>query len=94
MEVDKTTDHEIANLYQQVFKEDPEHPLARGHFKGRTMGKDTTNTYRRNYYEKKMEMDRACTTDALRIISPVTLSSGTLRGLEEEVAQSNPGGEV
>ena len=28
---------------------------------------------------------------SLRIISPVTLSSGTLRGLEEEVAQSNPG---
>ena len=23
----------FANLFQQVFKEDPEHPLARGHFK-------------------------------------------------------------
>ena len=31
---------------------------------------------------------------SLRIISPVALPSGTLRGLEEEVAQSNPGGEV
>ena len=31
---------------------------------------------------------------SLRIISPVALSSETLRGLEEEVAQSNPGGEV
>jgi len=37
----ETTDQEIANLYQQVFKEDPEHPLARGHFKRRPMGKDT-----------------------------------------------------
>ena len=25
MEIDETTDQEIANLYQQVFKEDPEH---------------------------------------------------------------------
>jgi len=33
MEIDKTTDQEIANLYHQVFKEDPEHPLARSHFK-------------------------------------------------------------
>jgi len=33
MEIDETTDQEIANRYQQVFKEDPEHPLARGHFK-------------------------------------------------------------
>ena len=33
MEIDKTTAQEIANLYQQVFKEDPEHPLTRGHFK-------------------------------------------------------------
>ena len=33
MEIDETTDQEIANLYQQVFKEDPEHLLARGHFK-------------------------------------------------------------
>ena len=33
MEIDETTGQEIANLYQQVFKEDPEHPLARGHFK-------------------------------------------------------------
>ena len=31
---------------------------------------------------------------SLRIISPVTLSNGTLGGLEEEGAQSNPGGEV
>ena len=30
----------------------------------------------------------------LRIISPVTLPSGAPRGLEEEVAQSNPGGEM
>ena len=33
MEIDVTIDQEIAKLYQQVFKEDPEHPLARGHFK-------------------------------------------------------------
>ena len=33
MGIDETTDQEIANLYQQVFKVDPEHPLARGHFK-------------------------------------------------------------
>ena len=33
MEIDETADQEIANLYQQVLKEDPEHPLGRGHFK-------------------------------------------------------------
>ena len=27
MEIDETTDQEIANLYQQVFKENPEHSL-------------------------------------------------------------------
>ena len=31
---------------------------------------------------------------SLRIIPPVALLSETLRGLEEEVAQRNPGGEV
>jgi len=58
------------------------------------MGKDTTNTYRREHYEKKVEMIRALGYGSLRIISPVALSSGTFRGLEEEVAQSHPGGEV
>ena len=33
MEIDETTDQKIANPYQQVFKEDPERPLARGYFK-------------------------------------------------------------
>ena len=33
LEMDGTTDQEIADIYQQVFKEDPEHPLARGHFR-------------------------------------------------------------
>ena len=33
MEIDETTDQETTNLYQQVFKEDPERPLARGYFK-------------------------------------------------------------
>ena len=49
MEIDETTDQEIANLYQQVFKEDPEHLLARGHFKWRSVGEDTTMPYRRKY---------------------------------------------
>ena len=28
MEIDETTDQEIADIYQQLFKEDPEYPLA------------------------------------------------------------------
>jgi len=31
--IDETTCQEIADIYQQVFKEDPEYPLARSHFK-------------------------------------------------------------
>ena len=48
-EIDETTDEEIADIYQQVFKEDPEYPLARGHFRWRTMGKNTTKSYRREH---------------------------------------------
>ena len=44
---------------QQVFKDDLEYPLARGHLKWRTMGKDTSEPYRRKHQEKKVEMDRA-----------------------------------
>ena len=33
LEIDEATDQEIADIYQQVSKEDPEYPLARGHFK-------------------------------------------------------------
>ena len=42
-----------------------------------------------------MEIDRAyATPGSLSIISLVMLSSGTHRVLEEEVTQSDPGGEV
>ena len=63
-EIDETTDQEIADIYQQVFKEDPEYLLARGHLKRRTMGKDTSESYRRKHQEKKVEMDRAYATEA------------------------------
>jgi len=33
LEINETTDQEIADVYQQVFMEDLEYPLARGHFK-------------------------------------------------------------
>ena len=64
LEIDETTDQEIADIYQQLFKEDHEYPLARGHFKRRTMGKDTSESYRRKHHEKKMEMDLAYGTEA------------------------------
>ena len=34
VEFDETTDQEIAVIYQQVFKEDPEYPLAIGRYTG------------------------------------------------------------
>ena len=64
LEIDETTDQEIADIYQRVFKDDLEYPLARGHFKLRTMEKDTSELYRRRHQEKKVEMDRAYTTEA------------------------------
>lgn len=33
IDIDETTDQETTNLYQQLFKKDPERPLARGYFK-------------------------------------------------------------
>ena len=33
LEIKETADQEIADIYQQVFKEDPEYLLARGHLK-------------------------------------------------------------
>jgi len=41
LEIDETTDQEITDICQQ----DPEYPLARDHFKRRTMGKDTSDSY-------------------------------------------------
>ena len=64
LEIDVTTDQEIADIYQQVFKDDLEYPFARGHLKWRTMGKDTSEPYRRKYQEKKVEMDWAYATEA------------------------------
>ena len=64
LEIDETTDQEIADIYQQVLKEVPEYPLVRGHFKRRTMGKDRSESYRRKHHEKKVEMDRAYATKA------------------------------
>ena len=38
--------------------------LARGHFKWRTMEKDTSESYRKKHHEKKEDMDRAYATEA------------------------------
>ena len=77
-------------------KEDPEYPLAISSFqmKNYMYGKGHNKAVKKKALREESGNGSGIRYGSLRIISPVPPSSGTLRGPEEEAAQSNPGGEV